>query len=153
MAEHQFKLSGGQAIIGLIVLVIIFGIRLASFDDQKGNTALMQDLEQHLIAEYFPDDVDRLKAAYESGDMEKTSAVAKSVTSTKLNIRSVKTSFPLFEFTSNKKVIVKVTYSLDNDQGTRKRQTNYYRYQHGAIGNAWQYRGKSSALMYYLNFM
>ena len=77
----------------------------------------------------------------------------KSITSTKINIESVQTSFPLFDFTTRKEVVVKDRYSLDDADGNRKKRTNYYLFDHGSLGNVWSYKWDTSALKYYLNFM
>ena len=76
-----------------------------------------------------------------------------SITSTKINIESVQTSFPLFDFTTRKEVVVKDRYSLDDADGNRKKRTNYYLFDHGSLGNVWSYKWDTSALKYYLNFM
>ena len=153
MSEHQIKLSGWQIIVAGLVLIGVLGFRLATFSEQKDNSALVEKLELHLTSEYFPDDVDALRTALASGDEQRISEVAQSVSSTKLKFKSVKTSAPLFDFSSNRKVIVKVTYSLDDVNGTRQAKTDYYQFRHAAIGNTWEYKYESSALMYYLNFL
>lgn len=153
MSEHQIQLSGWQAMAGLVVLVLVLGVRLATFADGSDNEALMEQLELELTTEYFPSDVERLRVAVASGDDDVIFDVAGSVLSTKLDIESVKTSAPLFDFSSNQKVIVKATYSVKDANGSRDKGVQYYRFKHGVLTNSWQYKGESSALMYYLNFM
>lgn len=105
----------------------------------------------YLISDYYPDDVQKLKSVYGSGDIDEADAGAKSIVSTKLSIDSVQTSFPIFSFTSNKEVVVKVTYSLNDDTHIRKTGTNYYIFRYGMIGDTWQYKYYSNAIWYYLN--
>lgn len=153
MSEYKFQLTGWQAIVAIVVLIGIFGIRLMTFSDLRDDETLVKKIELQLIADYFPEDVDHLKAAYESGEKDEFDRLAHSVTSTTLNIESLKASYPLFKFSSSKKVIVKVTYSLDDDSGTRDKATNYYLFRHGSIGNSWSYKREASVVSYYLNFI
>ena len=124
-----------------------------TFSDLRDNETLVKKIELRLIADYFPDDVEKLKAAYESGDTAEFDELVQSVTSTTLNIDSVQASYPLFNFSSPKEVVVKVTYSLDDDSGTRERGTNFYLFKHGSLGNSWSYRREASVVSYYLNFV
>ncbi|MGD8797356.1 MAG: hypothetical protein PVJ44_02500 [Desulfobacterales bacterium] len=153
MSEYKFQLTGWQAIVAIVVLIGIFGIRLMTFSDLRDDETLVKKIELQLIADYFPDDVENLKAAYESGETDGFDRLAQSVTSTTLNIESIKASYPLFKFTSSKKVVVKVTYSLDDDSGIRDKGTNYYLFRHGSIGNSWSYKREASVVSYYLNFI
>ena len=75
-----------------------------TFIDKRNDTELIQELELQLMTEYFPDDVDKLKAVYESGDEEEIENAVESITTTKLTIISVQTSFPLFSYKTNNKV-------------------------------------------------
>ena len=88
-----------------------------------------------------------------SGDADKISIAAKSVTTTQLSIDSVKVSYPLFDFSTPKDVVVKVTYSLNDASGTYQTKTVYYLFKHGGLFNVWQYQYKTGAISYYLNFL
>jgi len=153
MSEYNIKVKGWQVIVAIVILMGIFGIKFMTMNDKKDDKALMKEIELQLMADYFPDDVERLKAAVESGDKDKIGKEAKSITSTSLNIESVKASYPLFKFSSPKKVVVKVTYSLDDDSGTREKGTNYYLFKHGSLGNSWSYKREATVVSYYLNFV
>jgi hypothetical protein len=153
MSEYKFQLTGWQAIVALLILIGIFGIRLMTFSDLRDDETLVKKIELRLMSDYFPDDVENLKAAYESGDPDEFDERVQSVTSTTLNIGSVQASYPLFTFSSPKEVVVKVTYSLDDDSGTRERGTNYYLFKHGSLGNSWSYKRESTVVGYYLNFV
>lgn len=153
MSEYKFQLTGWQAIVALVILIGIFGIRLMTFSDLRDDENLVEKIELQLIADYFPDDVENLKAAYESGDTDEFDELVQSVTSTTLNIETVQASYPLFKFSSSKKVVVKVSYSLDDDSGTRAKGTNYYLFKHGSIGNSWSYKREATVVSYYLNFV
>jgi len=83
---------------------------------------------------------------YEADDNE---GVKNLLDEASLDIISIQTSYPIFEFTSTKDVIVKVIYSFGNTKNVSK----YYLYQHSTIGNHWSYQRESSSLSYYLNFM
>lgn len=152
MSELNIKLTGWKAVAVIVVLIGILGIRLMTFSDIRDDETLMKKLELQLLTDYFPDDVENLKAAWESGDTDEFDELVQSVTSTTLNIESVQASYPLFKFTSTKKVVVKVTYSLEDDSGTRERATNYYLFKHGSLGNSWSYKREATVVSYYLNF-
>lgn len=152
--NSAIKLRGWQGVIALLVVLGIAGVRLATLDDNLDDAELMQKLQFQLTSEYFPDDVAELKSIYESGDMKATSRAVKSITSSKISIESVQVSAPLFSSSSNQKVIVKVTYSLDDAFGNRSKGTKYYRFRHGGLlGGNWTYQHESGPISYYLNFL
>jgi hypothetical protein len=153
MSELKIKLTGWQAIAVVVVFIGIFGIRLMTFNDERDDADLMRQIELQLMTDYFPDDVEKLKAAYETGDMDEVEEVAQSITSTTLNVESVKASYPLFDLSTPKDVVVKVTYSLNDDSGTREKATNYYLFKQGYLGNIWTYKHETSVVSYYLNFI
>lgn len=152
MTELKMKLTGWKAAAALAALGLIVAARLLTFSDKTGDAALMRALETLLVCDYFPNEVERLKAAYENGDKSPLQEVVSSVTSAKLNIESVKVSYPFLDFSPSKEVVVKVVYSLKDDAGIRDRKTKYYLFKHGAIGNVWQYMHEVSSLHYRLNF-
>ena len=153
MSDYTINFTGWKAVAVIVVLLGVFGLRLMTFNDKIDDKSLMREIELQLMSDYFPDDVEELKAAMDSGDKEELERVANSIASTKLNVESVQTSYPLFSLSARKKVVVKVTYSLDDASGTRKKGTNYYLFRHGSIGNAWRYRHKTTVVSYYLNFV
>lgn len=156
MGEEKlnFELSGWKAVVILIVLIAAVGIRIVSMGDKKGDANLMEKIRFQLMTEYFPSDVDKLKAAVESGDNDRITAVSQSVLSTRLDIKSVKVSYSIFNFSSKKKnVVVKVDYSVDDQFGTRKKGTQYYLFEHSPMFNRWEYRSKSLAFRYWSNFI
>ncbi len=150
MPEKEIKLTGWQAVIGGVVLIGIVSFRAATFDEQTSNEKLVKEIELQLSAEYLTEHVERMKQMYESGDDENLGEYA---TSTKLNIKSLEVSAPLFDFASTQDVVVKVVWSLDNSSGNLQGGTEYYRYSHGLIGNTWRYEGRSTSVSFYLNFM
>lgn len=152
-STSQFQLRGWQAVVGLIVIVAIAAVRLSTMDDNMGDTELLKKLEFQLMTEHFPSDVESLKSAYASGDMEMTSELVESITTSKITITSVSASSPLLSFSTNQKTVVKVTYSLDDSSGNRTKGTKYYRFKHGGFGNSWSYEHESGAIAYYLNFL
>ena len=153
MSELNIKLTGWKAAVAIVVLIGIFGVRLMTFSDLRDDETLMKKIELQLLTDYFPNDVETLKAAMETGDTDEIEEVANSITSTTLNVESVEASYPLFKFSSPKKVVVKVTYSLDDDSGTREKATNFYLFKHGSLGNIWTYKHETTAVSYYLNFI
>ncbi len=153
MPEVNFELSGGKAVLAIIAVVIVIIIRLVSLGGEEDDKELIDKLQMELTSYYYPNEVERLKAAMASGDKDELDRVAKSVTSTKLKIDSVQTSYALFDFSSPKKVIVKVSYSLVDDTSVHDQQVKYFKFEYGGIANKWRYEYESSKAGYYLNFL
>ena len=153
MPEAKIKLKGWQAVAVLVVLIGVIIVRLLTFSDKKDDSTLMRKLEVQLVCDYFPNEAAKLREAYDSGDAEELQNAVKSVTTAKLNIESVQASSPLFDFSTSKDVVVKVTYSLVDASGTRDRKTKYYLFNHGSVGNIWSYKYETSVVRYYLNFL
>lgn len=153
MAEAEIKLSGWHAVVAIVALGVFLVFRILSMGDASGDEALMQKLKVQLASEYYPGEAERLRVAMDSGDAAEIDAVAQSVINTRLNLDEVKTSFPLFDFSSSKDVVVKVAYSLEDNSGTHHADTKYYLYRYGAIGDNWSYQYEVSAVSFYLNFM
>ena len=156
MSEQKIniKLSGWKALAIIPIIAVLLGIRIASMNNKKNDTNLMEKVEFELTTEYFPDDVNRMKILYESGNEDEFTKAVKSITSTKINIKSIKASYSIFDFSTKKKnVVVKVVYSIDDTYGTRKQGTKYYSFTYSPMITGWQYRGERSALSYYLNFI
>ena len=51
MSEYKFQLTGWQAIVALMVLIGIFGIRLMTFNDLTDDQTLMEKIELRLVSE------------------------------------------------------------------------------------------------------
>lgn len=153
--QLDFNIKGWGAIVIALILVGIIGFRLISFDDLKDDEDLMREIELQLTTEYLPDDAERLKEAYESGNEGELSAVADSITSTEVDVKSVKASSPIFSLSSSGEVVVKVEYALNDDMGERREDTVYYLFEKRShsIGSDWRYMYDSSAVSYYLNFI
>jgi len=149
----KLNLSGWQAIIALMAILLLVVFRVMSYDDYTGNKKLMEQVRLELTSEYFPADVERMRQRYESGSVAGTRGEVQSILSTRLNVVSIHASFPLFDTRVNKEVVVKVTYSLDDDSGNRQSGVKYYRYERASLVNTWQYRGTSNAVFYWLNFV
>lgn len=153
MSEVNFQLSGGKAVLAVIALAIIIIIRIVSLGGTEDDKELIDKLQVELTSYYYPGEVERLKAAMASGDREELDRVAKSVTSTKLRIDKVQTSYALLDFSSPKKVIVKVSYSLVDDTSVQEQQIKYFKFEYGGIANKWRYEYESSEFAYYLNLL
>lgn len=152
MSEFKIQLSGKTAVIAVVILVVILGIRLVSFSDKTGDRELTREIELLLMSEYYPDAVSEMQEAYDQGNMDELERLAGAVTRTKLVIESVKTSAPLLSFSSSTDVIVRVEYLLKDESKNSETKRQFYRFKHGAIGNSWQYRSDSNIVSYYLNF-
>lgn len=151
MTEYKAKLKGWQAIVGVVIVIAFVGVRLMTFSDKKDDKTLMKQIDVQLMCEYSPHVAEKLRAAHDTGDEGKIQEAVTSVTSTKVNIESVKASYPLFDFSIPKDVVIKVEFSLDDASGAGDTRTIYYLFRHGAFG--WQFRYVTSVVNYYLNFM
>ena len=112
MSQVKIDFKGWQALVIILLIIGFVTVRFITFSDMRNDTTLMEALEVQLMSEYYPDLADKMKSALASGDSEEISKAAESVTSTRLHIDAVKTSSPLFNFSTTKDVVVKVTYSL-----------------------------------------
>ena len=153
MSDLKFEFKGWQAVIVILVIIAVIAVRFLSLSDKKDDKALMKSLEVQLMSEYYPEMAERMKAAVDSGEDNVISEAAESVTTTKLKIDSVMVSYPIFKFSTPKKVVVKVTFSLEDVSGAYQTKTVYYLYKQGGMLNTWQYQYKSGAMSYYLNFL
>ena len=151
MSEIKIQLNGWLALVVIVALIAFAGLRFMTLDDMSYNDELMVHIEGLLQNEYAPHVVDKLNSAIAAGDKDLIEQTAASVTSTSVNISSVKASYPVLGFSTQKDVVVKVVYSFDDDAGTGEEQTIYYLFRHGVFG--WQYQYITSSLNYYLNFI
>jgi hypothetical protein len=150
----NLKVSGWYALVGIAVVAVLLGGRIATMDDMSGNKNLMDKVEFELMTEYFPDDVDEMKSLLASGDMEQLGKKVKSTASTKINVRSVKASYSIFDFsTHDRDVVVKVDYALTDAYGTRREGTKYYLFEYKPLINGWRCIGDSFKWRYYSNFI
>ena len=153
MPKANMKLRGWHAVLALAVLVGLVGIRFITFQDKTDDENLMRDLEMQIKSDYLPEETERLRAAVDSGDRDRISKVAESVTGAKPMIESVQISSPLLDFSTPMDVVVKVVYSLSEGSETRDRKTLYFLYRHSVIGNTWSYQYETTATSFYLNFI
>jgi len=150
MSELKFQLKGWQAIIVAFVLVGVVAVRLVSFNDMRNDKDLMKHIDTLLMDEYSPYVAEKLRIAYDKDPTGKTDKSVESVLSTKVNIESVQASYPIFDFSIPKDVVIKVVFSLDDDTETGEQRTIYYLFRKGVFG--WQYQYITTSLSYYLNF-
>jgi hypothetical protein len=156
MSEQSvgIKLSGWKALAIIPLVVGALGLRVVTITNKKNDANLMREVEFELMTEYFPDDVARLRALYDAGKTDEFTKAVRSTTTTTIDIKSVKASYSIFDFsTKDRDVVVKVVYSLDDASGTRKQGTNYYGFEHSPPINRWKCWGKRSVVNYYLNFI
>jgi hypothetical protein len=64
---------------------------------------------------------------------------------------SVQASYPVFDFSTPKDVVIKVVFSLDDVTGAGEQRTIYYLFKRGVFD--WQYQYITTPINYYLNFM
>lgn len=148
------NLKGWKALAVLLLIVIIVVIRIATIDDMKNNSRLVEEVKLHLMSEYYPGEIEKMKALLESGDDEELSRNVDSVTTAKINFKSIKASYKIFDFsTKTKSVVIKVDYSIDDAAGSIRKEVKYYRFEYKPMINGWRYIATSNAVFYYLNFV
>ena len=150
MSELKIQLKGWQAIVVAVVLIGIVAVRFMSLNDMGNDKDLMKRVDTLLMDEYSPYVAEKLRAAYDKDPKGKTDKSVESVLSTKVNIVSVQASYPIFDFSIPKDVVIKVVFSLDEDTETGEKRTIYYLFRKGVLG--WQYQYITTSLSYYLNF-
>ena len=155
MSENiSINLTGWKVLVIIPVFILIIIIRIATINNMESNSKLLEKVNFELMTEFYPDEVDKMKSLYESGDVEEFSRSVKSVTTAKININTIKASYKIFNFSSKtKEVVVKVDYSIDDEYGTQRKGENYYRFEYKPMINGWHCLGKSSSVFYYLNFI
>jgi len=148
------NLKGWKALVVLAILFIIIVIRIASIDNMKNNSNLVEEVKLELLSEYYPGEIEKMKALLESGNDDELSKSVDSVTTAKINFKSIKASYKIFDLsTKTKDVIIKVDYSIDDTNGTIKKGEKYYRFEYKPLINGWRLIGKSNAIFYYLKFI
>ncbi len=153
MSTHEIKLTGWKGVVALVVIVGLIGYRFISQKDLTDDPDLMFKIEMELKTLYIPDQVDQMKAAQEAGDTKKLEELAKKLTTTKLKVLSVQASQPMFDFSSPKDVVLKVTYTLEDASTAAEEQTNYYLFEHSSLTDNWRLLHRSNPVSYYLNFL
>jgi hypothetical protein len=146
MAELKLDLNGKNGIIALGVVVLAVSVRLLTLgntDDPALREAVRAELRNSLGGQ--------LGAALDAmpeGDPEAAAEIAAMASEDSIRIHATSVSKPLLSFSSSAKTVVKVEYELPGNG----HQTAYWRFRHSMVGG-WQYRGRGSAVSYYLNFL
>lgn len=153
MSELNIKLKGWHAVVAVIVMIGLMGVRLASFHDGMNDASLVRNLKTHLASDYMPGEAARLQAAMDSGSDKKLVDAAHAVTSSKPEIESIQISAPLLNFTTPEDVVVKVTYDLTQGDQPGSSRTLYFLYSYTPVGDLWLYQHQTYAIKYYLNFL
>ena len=151
MSEVNIKLGGWQAIVVIVAFLGVIALRLATLSDQKDDQDLMKHIHTQLLMEYAPHVAEKLRSALDAGDKGRVEEAVESVTSTRVNVRSVRASYPVFDFSTPRDVVIKVVFSLDDASGSGEERTVYYLFRQGAFG--WQFRHETTAMRYYSNFI
>ena len=150
MSEIKIQLAGWQAIVVAVVLIGIVALRFMTLNDMRNDKNLMKRIDALLMDEYSPYVAEKMRSAYDTGDQGEIEKSVESVTSTRVNVVSVQGSYPVFDFSIPKDVVIKVVFSLDDANRKGGQRTIYYLFRRGAFG--WQYQYITTALSYYLNF-
>jgi hypothetical protein len=138
MPEMNIQLKGRQAVAVLLVLAAAAAARFASMRELRNDPDLMREVRTHLASETLPQLVDRLR--------DGQSVPTDDALDYEPVVSSVRASYPPFDFSVPKDVVVRVAYSLPNGEPS----TVYFLFSKGAFG--WRFKHKSDALGYYLNF-
>ena len=154
MATKQFKFTGTHGVIVFVVAILLFVGRFNSLSDQRDNKALVEKVVVEINSEFYPETLNAMKQAVQSGNYEDVEALTdklkETVDNPEIMINALSVSSPLFGFTSNQTVVIKVIFTLPTQQS---RLTRYYYYQHNALANSWSYNREATVVAYYLNFI
>ncbi|MBN1226775.1 MAG: hypothetical protein JXA79_07265 [Deltaproteobacteria bacterium] len=151
MPEIKIEFKRWQAIVIAVVLIVVVAVRFMTLKDLKNDKDLMKQIDSLLMDEYSSHVAEKLRTSYEIDDEGTIEKSVESITSTKVNIVSVQASYPFFDFSTPKKVVIKVVFSLDEANEPGDRRTIYYQFKHGVFG--WQHNYITTSLSYYLNFI
>lgn len=134
-------MNGMTAIVVIVVVLGIAGFRLLSLGSND-DPVLEAKVRQELMGEAAGSMLKSLKRMLEDNTVDMVKIKEP------VEIIQLGTSEPLFDWSSNKRVIVHVQYKLPGELETRER---YMEFSRGMIGHGWSYHYDSSAIGYYLN--
>ncbi|MFE8070281.1 hypothetical protein QQM79_04415 [Marinobacteraceae bacterium S3BR75-40.1] len=146
MAEMKFQFTGINAVIALIVVVALVGLRLATLGESD-DPALREAVKTELMSELGG----RTGEALANLDRTNPEAVRKLTQEASLDaihIHRLSVSKPLLSLSSDEKAIVRVQYNLADDP----EEVKYWQFRHSPIGG-WRYQYTSTVVGYYLNFL
>jgi hypothetical protein len=123
--EVNIRLTGWRAVVVLVVLIGCVCVRLVTLRDAIADQDLKKLVESQLMIDCPRDGIARVI------------------------VESMQASYPLLDFYLPRDVVIRVEYL--KEAGIGERQTIYYLFRQGVFG--WQYRRKTTAMMYYSNFM
>jgi hypothetical protein len=147
--KKKFEFSGRSGLVVLLAAICFAFFQLANLSDIT-DEALKRDLKLRLTESTDGKFLEELKKAKERGDYSSMTDATENFENP-VTFYRIEASASLLKWSNNRKVIVRVDYSL-NEQSQRKRQTKYFRYINRLLG-VWEYQGSSNALSYYLNFL
>ena len=155
MADIKFKLTGGQAAIGIVLLLAFFGYRISTIgNDMRTDEDLMMKVEQEIMSEYLPNELEKVKKAIEKVGEEAMFDRVGELGTTKIDIQELKISYPFYVFSiGSKEGVVKVKFVLSDDNGVIKDGINFYRFEYHPIGGIWYLPRKSSKYDYMMKFV
>lgn len=153
MTEIKTTITGWKAVVIAVALLALVGYRIATIGKPSTDEHLLRAVKNQLIMEQYPRIADQVKNLYESGETEGISELAQSFGEEGIRIHSVTISSPLFSFSTKKKVIAKVSYTLTDTTDARTARVRYISFDHYPLSQTYRYRYDSSALSYFLNFM
>lgn len=137
------QIQGWGAIAIAIVFVAFRLLTIGNSNDPDLHEAIKAELANDL-GNQVGQALDAQSGAYSAEDLRRINELANRDA---ITVFSTKVSKPLLSMGSSEKVIVKVRYRLP-EQETRE---EYWRFSHSGLAG-WRYRGRSSAISYYLNF-
>lgn len=145
MAQTTVEFKGIHGIIALVAVVLLVLIRLATLGDSR-DPALRAAITAELRNE-LGNNLGKALEDFDSRDPDSVRRLTELADAEGIEIHGARVSKPLLSFASKQDAIVRVDYSLPEED----RVQAYWRFEHSAIGG-WRYRYRSSAMSYYLNF-
>ena len=155
MADIKFKLTGGQAAIGIVLLLGFFGYRISTIgNDMRTDEDLMMKVEQEIMSEYLPSEMKKVQDAIKKVGEEAMFDRVGELGTTEIEIQELKISYPFYVFSVGKREgVVKVRFVMSDKTGVIKDGINFYRFEYHPIGGTWYLPRKSSKYDYMMKFV
>lgn len=145
--EKTFELSGKAALLAGVVLVVVIGVRLATFAD-SGDPELEEAVRAELWSTYSGMLGVEINQIREEKDYDSVGSLLERASPDAILIEKISRSEPVMSWASKQKVIVRVRFRFPEDTESR---TEYMKFDHGMFGG-WSYRYDTSAVAFYTNF-
>ncbi|MBN1384399.1 MAG: hypothetical protein JW983_05940 [Elusimicrobia bacterium] len=150
----EIKITGWKAVIILFGVAIFIAFRIISIGDMTDNEVLMRKVKMELMSEYFPYEINKAEKALEKGKTDDAFDRVGKLATTEIDVQDLKGSYPVYVFSTGKRdVVIKVRFTITDEQSVVKDGINFYLCEHHPFGNTWYIKHSVSQYRYYMNFI